>query len=219
MISKLSGLVDSTGDDWAVIDVNGVGYLVFCSRRTLSVLPPPGEAARLFIETHVREDHIHLYGFADSAERDWYRLLSTVQGVGSRVALAILSVLPPSQLLQAIAAQDKAAVSRASGVGPKLAARVVSELKDKAGALALGPVAVVSPEKGKASGGGGKSAEDDADDAARKAGEAASALVNLGYGRTDALGAAAQAIRELGSEARLEAVIRLALSELAPKGG
>ncbi|HSR55563.1 MAG TPA: Holliday junction branch migration protein RuvA, partial [Alphaproteobacteria bacterium] len=131
MIASLKGLIESVGEDFAVIETGGVGYLVFCSARTLSALPPAGEAAALKIETHVREDHIHLYGFATAAERDWFRLLITVQGVGARVALAILSVLPPSDLGLALAAGDKAALGRAAGVGPKLAQRIVTELKDK----------------------------------------------------------------------------------------
>ncbi|MDX1739492.1 MAG: Holliday junction branch migration protein RuvA, partial [Alphaproteobacteria bacterium] len=115
MISMLKGLVDHIAEDHVVLDVNGVGYHAFCSRRTLSRLPRAGEAVRIEIETHVREDHIHLYGFYDETERDWFRLLTTVQGVGARVCLAILSVLGPDELIQAIAAQDKAAVSRANG--------------------------------------------------------------------------------------------------------
>ena len=145
MIGKLTGLVDSSGDDWALIDVSGVGYQVFSSRRTLGRLPVRGDPVSLLIETHVREDHIHLYGFIDQAERDWFRLLGTVQGVGAKMALAILSALSPEELIQAIAAQDKTLLTRASGVGPKLAGRVVAELKDKVGNLALGPAAVVLP--------------------------------------------------------------------------
>jgi Holliday junction DNA helicase RuvA len=141
MIAKLRGLVDSVGQDNAVLDVSGVGYLVFASKRTLSALPPPGDVAALLIDTHVREDHIHLYGFLEAAERDWFGLLCTVQGVGARVALAILSVLPPERLVQAIAAQDKTPLTQASGVGPKVAGRIVSELKDKAGSIALGAMA------------------------------------------------------------------------------
>lgn len=135
MIARLKGIVDSIGDDCAVIDVNGVGYLVFCSGRTLRRLTV-GEAAVLEIETHVREDHIHLYGFSDKLEREWFKLLTTVQGVGARVALAILSVVSPETVGQAIAAQDKAPFTRAVGVGPKLAGRIVSELKDKAASVA-----------------------------------------------------------------------------------
>ena len=129
MIAKLSGILDSVGPDGAVIDVGGVGYLAFCSRRTLGQLPSPGGTVRLLIETHVREDHIHLYGFADAGERDWFRLLTTVQGVGARLALAILSAVAPEALTLAIVAQDKAALARADGVGPRLAARIANELR------------------------------------------------------------------------------------------
>ncbi|RME63240.1 MAG: Holliday junction branch migration protein RuvA, partial [Alphaproteobacteria bacterium] len=141
MIAKLSGLLDSVGADWAIVDVGGVGYLVYCSAKTLAGLPAPGARVALAIETHVREDHIHLYGFSGMRELAWFRMLQGVQGVGARVALAILSVLGPDQLGVAIAAQDAKAVARASGVGPKLAARIVNELKDKAAKLALGPAA------------------------------------------------------------------------------
>jgi Holliday junction DNA helicase RuvA len=136
MIAKLAGIVDSAGPEGAVIDVGGVGYLAFCSTRTISQLPP-GAPARLLVETHVREDHIHLYGFIDAAERDWFRLLTTVQGVGARLALAILSAVMPEALVLAIVAQDKAVLARAEGVGPRLAARIVNELRDKVGGLAL----------------------------------------------------------------------------------
>src|SRR5437763_1547329 len=135
MIAKLAGVVEQIEPDAAVIDVNGVGYLAFCSTRTISQLPPPGAGARLLVETHVREDHIHLYGFIDAAERDWFRLLTTVQGVGARLALAILSAVMPEALLLAIVAQDKVALARADGVGPRLAARIVNELRDKVGGL------------------------------------------------------------------------------------
>lgn len=205
MIAKLSGLLDSIGEDWAVVDVGGVGYLVFCSARTLANLPAPGAAVTMRIETHVREDHIHLYGFVEAAERDWFRLLTTVQGVGARMALAILSVLSPAQLVQAIAAQDKAALARANGVGPKLAGRIVSELKEKAGRIALGEAAHLAAQLGgKAAVPAGGVPED-----------AVSALVNLGYGRSEAFGAIAQAARSLGDKAPLEAVIRAGLKELA----
>ena len=199
MIGKLTGTIDSTGEDWAIIDVGGVGYLVFCSRRSLGLLPTVGGSASLLIETHVREDHIHLFGFAEPAERDWYRLLIGVQGVGAKMALAILSVLSPADLVQAIAAQDKASLSRASGVGPKLAGRIASELKDKAGGIALGPVALANgaPAPGGVS-------ED-----------AVSALVNLGYRRAEAFTAVAKAMGELGGEASVEALIKAGLKELA----
>ncbi len=199
MIGKLTGAVDSVGDEWAIVDVSGVGYVVFCSRRTLTGLPSPGETVRLLIETHVREDHIHLYGFADSAERTWFRLLCTVQGVGARMALAILSVLPSAELAQAIAAQDKTALLRANGVGAKLATRVITELKEKAGKIAFAPV------PGEAGRGGLDGIPEDA----------VSALVNLGYRQSEAFGAVAHASRTLGTGAPIEAVIKAGLKELS----
>ncbi len=207
MIAKLTGLVDSSGAGWAVVDVSGVGYLVHCSGRGLAALPAQGEPVSLLIETHVREDHIHLYGFPEAAERDWFRLLSTVQGVGARMALAVLSALAPGDLIQAIAAQDKHALTRANGVGPKLAARIVTELKDKAGQFALGPAAALA---------GGAAANDGAGTGMPPLSEdAISALVNLGYQRGEAFGAVAQATRTLGAEAPLEAVIKAGLKELS----
>ncbi len=203
MIGKLTGQVDSVGEDWALIDVAGVGYHVFCSRRSLERLPPGSGPVALLVETHVREDHIHLYGFIDQAERDWFRLLCTVQGVGARMALAILSVLSPQDLIQAIAAQDKAQLTRAGGVGPKLASRILVELKDKAGNLVLGPAAAAVPPNG-TGGGLGRAAED-----------AVSALVNLGYGRSESFGAVVQASRALGDRAPLEALITAGLKELS----
>ena len=211
MIAKLTGLVDSTGAGWAVVDVSGVGYLVRCSGRALVALPAQGEPVSLFIETHVREDHLHLYGFPEAAERDWFNLLSTVQGVGARMALAILSVLAPGDLIQAIAAQDKHTLTRASGVGPKLAGRIVTELKDKAGQFALGPAAALAGAAaandgaGAGAGGGAPPLSEDA----------ISALVNLGYQRGEAFGAVAQATRTLGAEAPLEVVIKAGLKELS----
>lgn len=199
MIAMLSGMVDQAAADSVVLDVNGVGYLVFASARTLARVPGRGEAVRLLIETHVREDHIHLYGFADEAERGWFRLLTTVQGVGARLALAILSVLAPEALATAVAAQDKAALARADGVGPKLAQRIASELRDKVvGGMALGPAA---PPAAVVPGGGATA-------------DAVSALVNLGYTRTDAYGAVASAAKRLGAAARLDALIRAGLQEL-----
>lgn len=199
MIGKLTGIVDSTGDDWVILDVGGVGYMVFCSGRTLGLLPPQGGRATLWIETHVREDHIHLFGFAETAERDWFRLLNSVQGVGAKMALAILSVLPPADLVRAIAAQDKAALTRANGVGPKLAGRIASELKDKAGAMAFGPAASVNGATA-----GGEVSED-----------AVSALVNLGYRRAEAFAAVAKASGDLGAKASVESLIKAGLKELA----
>jgi Holliday junction DNA helicase RuvA len=199
MIGKLTGTIDSVGDEWAMVDVGGVGYVAFCSRRTLAKLPGAGEPVSLLIETHVREDHIHLYGFADAAERTWFRLLCTVQGVGARMALAILSVLAPGELAQAIAAQDKAAIARANGVGQKLATRVITELKEKAGKIVFAPAAA-----GAARIGLGAVPED-----------AVSALVNLGYRRAEAFGAVAHAARALGTDAPLDAVIKAGLKELS----
>lgn len=202
MIAKLAGILDSVAPDGAVIDVGGVGYLAFCSTRTLAGLPPPGGAARLLVETHVREDHIHLYGFIDAAERDWFRLLTTVQGVGARLALAILSAVPPETLTLAILAQDKAALARADGVGPKLAARIVNELRDKVGGLAIAAQAVPAAASLPADGNGA-------------AGDAVSALVNLGYRRAEAFGAVAAASRRLGEGAAIDTLIRAGLQELA----
>lgn len=204
MIAKLTGVVDSLGQDWAVIDVAGVGYLVFCSGRTLARLNR-GEAASIRIETHVREDHIHLYGFMDAAERDWFRLLTTVQGVGAKVGLAILGLFEPDGLVRAIAAGDKAAITRASGVGPKLAGRIVSELKDKVGVMVLGS-AVNLP------GADGVSTPAAANGAAT---DATSALINLGYNPSQALGAVSQAATKLGNDAGIEALIRAGLAELS----
>src|SRR5918995_2169050 len=136
LIGKLRGVIDAYGEDFVIVDVGGVGYVVHCSTRTLQNLPSTGEAATLSIETHVREDMIRLYGFRSDAEREWFRLLQTVQGVGAKVALGILSVLDPGGLATAIATGDKASVSRGPGVGPKLAARIVAELKDRAPAFA-----------------------------------------------------------------------------------
>ena len=200
MIAKLAGVVEQIEADAAVIDVNGVGYLAFCSTRTIGRLPPPGSPARLLIETHVREDHIHLYGFIDAAERDWFRLLTTVQGVGARLALSLLSAVPPEKLGLAILAQDKPALAQAEGVGPRLAARIVNELRDKIGSLAA-PVSaplLVEPTNGR-----GPTAD------------AIAALENLGVGRTEALGAVAAAARRLGSEAAADILIKAGLEELA----
>jgi Holliday junction DNA helicase RuvA len=196
MIAMLAGVVDQRGADSLVLDVNGVGYLVFASARTLSRVPARGEPLKLLIETHVREDHIHLYGFADEGERGWFRLLTTVQGVGARLALALLSVLAPDALATAIMAQDRAALARADGVGAKLATRIASELKDKVGGIALGPVAATPA-------------------APVAATDAVSALVNLGYSRSDAFAAVAQATQRLGAEAKIDALIRAGLQELA----
>ena len=199
MIARLSGIVGEIGEDFAVIDVGGVGYLIFCSARTLSRMPAVGDAVQVEVETHVREDHIHLYGFIDAAERVWFRLLTTVQGVGARVGLAILSVLTADELVQAVASQDKAAVARANGVGPKLAGRIVTELRDKVGGIALGNGGTV--ELAQAANADGE--------------EAISALVNLGYSRGDAFNAIAKAGKQLGQGAPLESLIRFGLKEMS----
>ena len=202
MIAKLTGTLDTSGEGWAVIDVNGVGYLIFCSNRTLGVLAGVTGAVSVFVETHVREDHIHFYGFADEGEREGFKLLTTVQGVGAKVALGILSALTVEALAQAVAAGDKAAISQAQGVGPKLATRIVTELKDKVGGIALG-TAALQADAAAADDGGVKAAAD-----------AVSALVNLGYGRTEAFGAVARSVQRLGSDAALDSLIRDGLGEL-----
>ncbi|MGE5369586.1 MAG: Holliday junction branch migration protein RuvA [Chloroflexota bacterium] len=203
MIGKLKGLIDSYGEDFVIIDVNGVGYVVHCSGRTLQKLPRAGEAAALAIETQVREDSIKLFGFANETERDWFRLLQTVQGVGSKVALGILSILSAGELATAIATQDKSMVARASGVGPKLAARIVAELKDKAPAFGA-----VDPVIARLAG------EDDESNAPSAVRDAISALVNLGYGRPQAAAAVAASVKALGDGAETGALIRQGLKEL-----
>lgn len=208
MIALLKGLIEEVGDGWAIVDVNGVGYLVFCSARTLGRLGV-GEAATVHIETHVREDHIHLYGFVDTGEREWFKLLTTVQGVGAKVALAILSVLSSDELTHAIAAQDKAQVGRANGVGPKLAGRIVTELKDKVAALALGAGAGLKGVKASVSAPSGGT-----NDTLR---DAVSALVNLGYSPSDALTAVSHAASKAGEGAGVEVLIKGGLAELGPK--
>lgn len=197
MIARLSGVLASAGGDTAIIDVNGVGYLISASARTLSSIGPIGSPVVVHVETQVREDAIQLFGFASEDERDWFRLLTTVQGVGGRVALAILSVLPPADIQAAIAMRDTASVARANGVGPKLAARIVNELKDKAGALPSAPgVAAALPK-------GGASAD------------AVSALQNLGFKPQIAAAAVARAIDELGEAAAEGDLIRVALKRAA----
>jgi len=210
MIGRLKGVIEAISEEWVLIDVNGVCYEVYCSARTLSNLPAQGEPVVLAIETHVRETEIKLFGFADEVERVWFSKLQSVQGVGAKVALAILGTLTVSDLSNAITLQDKAIVSRAPGVGPKVAGRIVSELKDKVPTPAVldgkalkearGDGAVIS-----ASGGNGSS----------KAADAVSALTNLGYQPTDASMAVARAFQEVGEEAEIEELIRLGLKELA----
>ncbi|MBH5321014.1 Holliday junction branch migration protein RuvA [Aurantiacibacter sediminis] len=199
MIAKLSGRLDETGEDWAIVDVQGVGYLVHCSTKTLAALGEVGEACTVHTDLQVSENDMRLLGFAEAGERDWFRLLTQVQGVGSKVALAILSALSTGELRDACAAQDAATVARAQGVGPKLAGRIVNELKDKAGALPGGGVAgtaAVSPA-------GGASAD------------AVSALQNLGFKPAVAAQAVARAQEELGEGAGEGDLIRVALKKAA----
>jgi len=204
MIGKLKGTIDSYGEDCIVLDVHGVGYLVHCSARTLQALPSPGEAAVLSIETYVREDQIKLFGFQSEAEREWFRLLQTVQGVGAKVALSMLSAFKPSELAEAVAMGDKAAIKRAPGVGPKVAERIVTELKDKApGFTALDPAVVQLA-----------GALDD-NRAPQPVRDAVSALVNLGYGQPQAAAAIAAASRSAGEGAETAQLIRLGLKELS----
>jgi Holliday junction DNA helicase RuvA len=199
VIALLRGRIAALGADHAVIDVGGVGYLVHASARTLHRLGPIGTTAELLVDTVVREDAILLYGFAEESERVWFRLLQTVQGVGARVALAILGVLEPAQLQLAVAAQDRATLTRASGVGAKLATRILAELKDRSLELAAQPPGPAVAAAGPA----------EAD------GDAVSALVNLGYGRSEAFGVVSAARARLGAAAGLDALLRDALKELA----
>lgn len=204
MIAQLTGLIDALEDGRCVIDVAGVGYLVHASSRTLASLPRPPEPAKVLVETHVREDAIQLFGFADTTERDWFRLLTTVQGVGPRVALSILSALPPRDLIGAIAARDQASLVRAPGVGARLAARLLTELKDKVGGMPSSPAQGIVPPIASPHG---------------AAGDALSALINLGYRRPEAQATVARVLERLGDHAALDAIIRDALKELAGRAG
>ena len=204
MIGKLKGILDSYGEDFVVVDVNGVGYVVHCSARTLQALPAPGEPVTLAIETHVREDQIRLFGFTADVEREWFRLLQTVQGVGTKVALAVLGTLKPADLATAVAMRDKAAIARTPGVGPKVAERIVTELKDKAPAYTDVDPAVVR-----------LSGAVDERRAPAPVSDAVSALVNLGYGQPQAAAAVAAAARTAGENADTRQLIRLGLKELS----
>jgi holliday junction DNA helicase RuvA len=204
MIGKLKGIIDSYGEDYILLDVQGVGYQVHCSARTMQALPGPGEAATLSIETYVREDQIKLFGFASDSEREWFRLLQTVQGVGAKVALSVLGTLKTSELASAIAMRDKGMVQRAPGVGAKVAERIVSELKDKVPAFAnVDPAAVHL------------AGALDEKRAPRPVMDAVSALVNLGYGQPQAAAAIAAASRSMGDAADTATLIRQGLKELA----
>jgi holliday junction DNA helicase RuvA len=204
MIGKLKGVIDSYGEDFVIVDVGGVGYEVHCSARTLQALPAPGEPAVLSIETYVREDQLRLFGFQSDVEREWFRLLQTVQGVGARVALSVLGTLKIADLATAVATRDKATVARTPGVGPKVAERIVTELKDKAPAYAAVDPAVIrlsgAVEDGRAP---------------RPVADAVSALVNLGYGQPQAAAAIAAAMRDAGEGADTARLIRLGLRELS----
>ncbi len=201
MIGKLKGLVDDTGTDWAIIDVNGVGYEVHCSPRTLAGLPSKGELTELHIETHVRETEFRLFAFTSKMEREWFRLLQTVQGVGAKVALAVLGTMSPHDLANAIAMRDKAAITKTPGVGPRVAQRLLIELKDKVpdlGPVGAGPMEVgAGPVEGAA------------------AADAVSALTNLGYAPAQASDAILTASREAGEDATAQQLIRLGLKALA----
>ena len=204
MIGKLKGVIDSYGEDFIVLDVHGVGYLVHCSARTLQALPAAGEAATLSIETHVREDQIRLFGFTSDIEREWFRLLQTVQGVGAKVALSILGTMKPGELASAIAIADKASIRRSPGVGPKVAERIVIELKDKAPAYSELDPAVVQ-----------LSGAVNEKRAPQPVLDAVSALVNLGYGQPQAAAAVAAASRNAGEGADTAQLIRQGLKELS----
>jgi Holliday junction DNA helicase RuvA len=198
MIARLTGTLDDFGPDWAVIDVSGVGYLVHCSAKTLSALGVRGDRVTVHTELQVSENDMRLIGFASGAEREWFRLLTGIQGVGSKMALAVLSALAIEELQRAIGRGDAATVARAQGVGPKLAGRIVNELKDKAGALPAGP------------GGGGVPIR-----AGSASADAVSALQNLGFKPVVAASAVAHAVEELGEEAGLDALVRVALRRAA----
>lgn len=201
MFAKLRGAVDTIGEDSVILDVNGVGYLVHASGRTLSQMPPVGETMALFIETQVREDAITLFGFAKAEEQRWFKLLTTVQGVGARVGLSILSALSPAELSAAISHQDKSALTRANGVGPKLAQRIVIELKDKVGAILPDFEVAPAAAAGGAPSGGSRLAD------------AVSALVNLGYRPAEASTAVSTAKNKVGEDASLDALIKASLKE------
>lgn len=204
MIGKLKGRVDTVEKDTLLLDVGGVGYMVFCSSRTLRAMPGQGEAAALLIETHVREDHIHLYGFIDAAEKAWFGHLTTVKGVGSKVALAILSVASPEQISLALASKDKQVFTQAAGVGPKLAERILLELKEKT-------LSLEAPSSLAASSGAPNPSQETTADTVN---DATSALVNLGYSRSDAYTAAATVYKR-APESNVGELIRLSLKELS----
>ena len=200
MIAKLTGVLDSLGEDSLIIDVSGVGYLVFCSSRTLRSIGKFGDPLTLFIETHVREDHIHFYGFLDTSEHEWFRLLTTVQGVGAKVALAVLGTLSPKELENAFLTEDKALLTRAPGVGQRLAVRLLAELRDKVSGFGVLSV---------------KNSVGEVVDNSGPISDAVSALMNLGYGRAAAFGAVSHSAQELGEEITVENLVKAGLQELS----
>jgi Holliday junction DNA helicase RuvA len=204
MIGKLKGVIDSYGEDFVIVDVGGVGYVAHCSARTLQTLPAVGEPVVLSIETHVREDQIRLFGFLSDIEREWFRLLQTVQGVGTKVALSVLGTLKPADLANAVAMRDKASITRSPGVGPKVAERIVTELKDKAPAYTSVDPAIVR-----------LTGEVEERHAPQPVLDAISALINLGYGQPQAAAAVAAANRAAGEGADAADLIRRGLKELA----
>ena len=213
MIAKLTGIIDSVALNYVIVDVQGVGYLVHASGRTLSRIGSArGTAVSLLIETIVREDQFTLYGFADAAEKEWFQILCTVQGVGARVAQTILGAVSPEQLPLVIASQDKAALRRAEGVGDKLATRIVTELKDKAGKMALGAAATQKVDAARKTTGKSAAVVDVPKTASN---DAVSALINLGYGRAEAFGAVSNVIRDRGDAIALGDLIRESLKELS----
>jgi len=214
MIGNLPGRIDEVAEDHVILDVGGVGYLVFASAKTLASLPSPGGAASLLTETHVREDHIHLYGFASVAERVWFRTLTTVQGVGVKMAMAILSALTPDQILTAIAAQDKKALTVVSGVGPKLAERLVIELKSQAPKLSAAGFGIAAAHAGNAAAKGAANTAPKNAPARSAVEDAVSALTHLGYSRSDAF-TAVMRMQQAAPEASLDQLIRDSLRELA----
>ncbi len=206
MIGKLSGIIDSFHQGYLILDVGGVGYLIFASTRTLSQVGQEGDTASFLIDTHVREDHIHLYGFQNAEEQRWFRLLTTVQGVGVKAGLSILSIASPQELSLAIAAQDKAVITRADGVGPKIASRILLELKNKVGALDFVPK---TTQSGTGNTPVNKSSVSDHDQ------DAVQALIGLGYGRGEAYNAVMQAKSKANDNINLQDLIKSSLKELS----
>lgn len=204
MIAKLTGKITRANDESVIIDVNGVGYLVFCSAKTLEVVSKNEEVTSLLVETHVREDHIHLFGFFEEAEQNCFKILTTVQGVGAKVALGILSSWSPDKLANAISAGDKNLITKAPGVGPKLAARIITELKDKMGSVYESQIITKY---------GQKSVNKKVDEGVIS--DVISALENLGYQRGNAYAASLAAADRLGDSVSLQVLIREALSELS----